>query len=56
MAEGLEDPLQLRLTGNACKDLAGTLLTLENKGEVVPLPATHKPFVQQVGHIGDLKA
>ena len=54
--EGIKDPILLDLKGNACKDLAGTLLTFGNKGQIDPLPDPRSLFVVQEGSIGDLTA
>ena len=53
---GQEEPIQLNLTGNACKDLAGTFLTFENTKDAIPLPSSSKLFPVQEGSIGDLTA
>src|SRR6266571_1450103 len=53
---GIAGPVALQLDGNACADLAGCLLTLENPGKTIPLssPAGFNPL--QRGSIGDLTA
>ncbi|MFT4587570.1 MAG: hypothetical protein ACI9VS_003558 [Candidatus Binatia bacterium] len=53
---GREKPLQLELTGNGQRDLAGCLLTFHNPGETFPLPADANLFADQKGSIGDLTA
>jgi hypothetical protein len=53
---GVEVPLQLSLTGNACRDLAGCLITFHNTGEVLPIPKGQKLYPVQEGRIGDLTA
>ena len=54
--EGMEEPVQLKLTGNACRDLAGCLLKFRNTGEVFPVrrDAVFQPLHE--GSIGDLTA
>jgi hypothetical protein len=53
---GMEMPLQLTLTGNACPDLAGCLLRFNNQGDVRSLPKGRPLFPVQEGSIGDLTA
>ncbi|MDA0346301.1 MAG: hypothetical protein O3C43_03115 [Verrucomicrobia bacterium] len=53
---GMEIPIKLSLTGNACPDLAGCLLTFRNPGEAKPLPGGRSLFPIQEGSIGDLTA
>lgn len=54
--EGRDAPIVLNLTGNACKDLAGTLLTFKNQGEITPMPGANDFYQVQEGRIGDLTA
>lgn len=54
--EGRDAPIVLNLTGNACKDLAGTLLTVKNQGEITPMPGANDFYQVQEGRIGDLTA
>lgn len=54
---GRDEPLQLELTGNACSDLAGCLLTFTNRESAQPFPAGDSgPHTVQEGSIGDLTA
>jgi hypothetical protein len=53
---GCDEAVTLELTGNACPDLAGCLLTFENPGETVPLHAGGSMHPVQRGTIGDLTA
>ncbi len=52
---GLPSPVLLELTGNACPDLAGCILTFENPGETFPLHTEGFQPVQK-GTAGDLTA
>ncbi len=54
--DGLESPVELLLTGNACKDLAGCLLTFENPLKTSKLHADAALAPRQTGSIGDLTA
>jgi hypothetical protein len=53
---GHTEPVVLELNGNAAPDLAGSLLTFENAGETVPMPADARLAVLQRGSVGDLTA
>src|SRR5437667_4769551 len=53
---GMAEPVVLELAGNACPDLAGCLLTFENRGETIPMRADARMTVLQRGTIGDLTA
>jgi hypothetical protein len=53
---GHTEPVVLELNGNAAPDLAGSLLTFENAGEIVPMPPDAQLAVVQRGTIGDLTA
>lgn len=53
---GLETPLQLVLSGNACPDLAGCLLTFSNPEEAEPLTGCESPCPVQEGSVGELTA
>jgi len=53
---GLQEPVVLELKGNACRDLAGCLLTFENPGETIPLRTDARVEPLQRGTIGDLTA
>ncbi|MBM3876522.1 MAG: hypothetical protein FJ386_07365 [Verrucomicrobia bacterium] len=53
---GQPDPLQLELSGNACADLAGCLLTFENPAKTYALPKDARIAPTQRGSIGDLTA
>ena len=54
--DGYAEPVALDLTGNACPDLAGCLLTFENPGETIPMRADTIMNPEQRGMIGDLTA
>ncbi len=54
--DGLDAPAELELRGNACKDLAGCLLTFENPLPTVKLPVDAGIALKQAGSIGDLTA
>jgi hypothetical protein len=54
--DGLDGPAELMLRGNACKDLAGCLLTFENPLKTVKLPVDAGISPKQTGSIGDLTA
>lgn len=53
---GREEPLALELTGNACPDLAGCLLTFENPGPDIAHWGLEDLHTSQTGCIGDLTA
>lgn len=53
---GRAEPVVLELTGNACPDLAGCLLTFENPGKAVALPPDRQLAAEQRGTAGDLTA
>jgi hypothetical protein len=53
---GLATPLTLELTGNACADLAGCLLTFTNRHPAIPLRQDATLATVQRGRIGDLTA
>ena len=53
---GMNAPMQLTLTGNACPDLAGCLLKFTNHGKSVPLAKDSLPNPVQEGAVGDLTA
>ncbi len=53
---GLTEPVVLELKGNACPDLAGCLLTLENPGPTLPMRTDARLEAVQRGTIGDLTA
>jgi hypothetical protein len=53
---GLATPLTLELTGNACADLAGCLLTFTNRHPALPLRQDATLATVQRGRIGDLTA
>src|SRR6266516_462143 len=53
---GLQEPVVLELKGNACRDLAGCLLTFENPGETIPMRTDARVEPLQRGTIGDLTA
>jgi hypothetical protein len=54
--DGYAEPVELELTGNACPDLAGCLLTFENPGEPIPMRTDATLHQEQRGSIGDLTA
>ncbi len=54
--DGLDAPAEIELRGNACKDLAGCLLTFTNPLPTIKLPADAGITVKQTGTIGDLTA
>jgi hypothetical protein len=54
--EGIPDPILLDLTGNACADLAGCLLTFVNPQQRVPHPHLNSLQPLQRGSVGDLTA
>ena len=54
--DGRIEPLELHLTGNACADLAGCLLTFINQKKQRAHPPTTKLDAIQRGRIGDLTA
>lgn len=53
---GYTEPVVLELKGNAAPDLAGSLLTFENSGEIVPMRTDETFAALQHGSIGDLTA
>src|SRR5438874_1215369 len=53
---GITEPIQLELKGNACADLAGSLLSFENTKETVPMPTDGKFTKVQRGDAGDITA
>jgi hypothetical protein len=53
---GRTEPVVLELSGNACPDLAGCLLTFENPAETIPLRTNAAFAAGQRGTIGDLTA
>ena len=52
--EGLDQPVILELTGNACADIVGCLLKFTNRCPAVPLHKELDTNPQQTGRIGDL--
>jgi hypothetical protein len=54
--EGLDEPLKLDLSGNACADLAGCLLEFKNPQKAFPMNRDARLNMQQRGGIGDLTA
>lgn len=54
--EGLPEPLVLDLSGNACPDLAGCLLSFTNPKPAVPVRDPSSFSLRQRGYIGDLTA
>ncbi len=54
--DGLDAPAELELRGNACKDLAGCLLTFTNPLPTIKLPVDSGITAKQTGTIGDLTA
>lgn len=54
--DGLDGPAELELRGNACKDLAGCLLTFTNPLPTIKLPVDAGIALKQTGTIGDLTA
>ena len=54
--DGLDAPAELELRGNACKDLAGCLLTFTNPLPTIKLPVDAGIMAKQTGTIGDLTA
>jgi len=54
--DGLAEPLVLELSGNACADLAGCLLTFRNPKPTIPIRRDMPPATVQRGKVGDLTA
>jgi hypothetical protein len=54
--DGYAEPVTLELTGNACADLAGCLLTFENPAATVLMRTDVRMAPRQRGSIGDLTA
>ncbi len=54
--EGLEEPVELKLDGNACRDLPGCLLKFRNTGETCPVRSDVAFNLAQEGSIGELTA
>lgn len=54
--QGVAEPVQIELKGNAAPDLAGCVLRFENLGETYPLRADRGLAPVQRGTIGDLTA
>ena len=54
--DGLDAPAELELRGNACKDLAGCLLTFTNPLPTIKLPVDAGIALKQSGTIGDMTA
>jgi hypothetical protein len=54
--EGKEEPLILELKGNCWKDLAGSFLKFENRGQRVVDKGTKSIAAEQRGWIGDITA
>lgn len=53
---GIQDPIRLKLTGNACRDLAGCYLQFSNRRKLVPASTGERLNESQTGRIGDLTA
>lgn len=51
---GREEPIELELKGNACSDLAGSLLRFRNRQAALPIDK--ELFTDQQGFVGDLTA
>ena len=54
--QGEAEPRQIELKGNACPDLAGSLLKFRNPGKSYALPAEKQLHPLQSGTVGDLTA
>src|SRR3954454_14141854 len=50
------DPVVVKLTGNAWADMAGCLLTFQNKGETIATRSDHPFALLQEGAAGDMTA
>jgi hypothetical protein len=53
---GIAEPIVLDLTGNACSDLAGCVLTFENTKETFPMRPDAHFWPVQKGAAGDVTA